>query len=250
MSTLPRVGEPPVSVRVVRACRREQLACERHRRGATAVIGVMGPLAEKVLPELADMTWLSLRETTLFGCPIRALRVSFIGEAGWELHVARDHATRLFTALEQAALPYGLGFYGAYAANSMRLEKGYRAWGSDLTTERSPVEAGLAPFLRPELRANLARNPDWDMVLLELAPGEVDPFYAHTLWQGERPVGIVTSGAYGHRTGKTLALAYLRDRTAREGLSVSILGQQRAATILADPPYDPKNTRMKTGGPQ
>ncbi len=138
-------------------------------------------------------------------------------------------------------------FYGAYAANSMRLEKGYRGWGSDLTTERSPLEAGLTHFVRPALRKDLIRDDAWDMVLLEIEVADVDPFYAHTLWQGDRPVGIVTSGAYGHRTGKVLALAYLRDTSARDRLTVSILGQHRKASILPKPPFDPDNTRLKAG---
>jgi dimethylglycine dehydrogenase len=210
-----------------------------------AVIGVMGPKAPDVLPEFAEMPWLSAQETELGGIAVRALRVSYIGECGWELHVARDAAAALFALLENRAEPFGLGFYGAYAANSMRLEKAYRGWGSDLTTERSPLEAGLSVFVRKELRDSL-RN-DWDMVLLEIDPGEVDPFYAHTVMQGDRPVGIVTYGAYGHRTGKVLALAYLRDPTAREDLTVSILGQRRGVTILTRAPYDPDNTRLKSG---
>lgn len=214
-----------------------------------AVIGVMGPRAADLLPDLAGMPWLGVCETVQAGCPVRALRLSYIGESGWELHVPAEKAATLFLALETASRPLGLGFYGAYAADAMRLEKGYRAWGSDLTTERSPLEAGLAAFVRPELRAGLARSAAWQMVLLEIAAGEVDPFHAHTLWQGNQPVGIVTSGGFGHRTGKVLALAYLRDATAREGLAVSILGEERAATILPGPPYDPGNFRLKTGAP-
>ncbi len=210
-----------------------------------AVIGLMGPRSPDALPELADMPWLSVAQTEIQGTPLRALRVSYIGECGWELHVPRDQAVRWFATMEERAKPFGLGLYGAYAANAMRLEKGYRSWGSDLTTERSPLEAGLAPFVRKDLRDALPE--EWDMVLLEIEAGEVDPFYAHTLWQGATPVGIVTSGAYGHRTGKVLALAYLRDPNARENLTVSILGQRRQATILPRPPYDPDNTRMKAG---
>lgn len=214
-----------------------------------AVIGVMGPNAPYVVSGLADMPWLTARETTICDIPVRALRVSYIGEAGWELHVQTDLAPRLFISVEQAAQPFGLGYYGAYAANSMRLEKGYRGWGSDLTTERSPLEAGLKPFVRPDLRADLERANPWDMILLEIEEGDVDPFYAHTLLQEGRPVGIVTSGAYGHRTGKVLALAYLRDASARSDLAVSILGQHRRATILSAPPYDPSNARLKYGDP-
>ncbi|MEX0284944.1 MAG: FAD-dependent oxidoreductase [Paracoccaceae bacterium] len=213
-----------------------------------AVIGVMGPKSPAVLAELADMPWLTARETEVAGIPVRALRVSYLGECGWELHVASGQAAELFITLETAAQPHGLGYYGAYAANSMRLEKGYRGWGSDLTTERSPLEVGLTHFVRKDLRDSLARENAWDMVLLEVEAGEVDPFYAHSIWKDDVPVGIVTSGAYGHRTGKVLALAYLRDPTARDGLTVSILGQKRGTTILSEVPFDPNNTRLKTGG--
>ncbi|WP_243405063.1 glycine cleavage T C-terminal barrel domain-containing protein [Pelagivirga sediminicola] len=95
----------------------------------------------------------------------------------------------------------------------------------------------------------LARRPAdparWDMVLLEIETQGFDPFYAHSLNRGGRVVGIVTSGAYGHRTGRALALAYLRDRSARGGLSVEILGRPCAAHVLERPPYDPDNTRLK-----
>lgn len=212
-----------------------------------AVIGVMGPKSPEVLRDLADMPWRSARIATVAGISLLALRVSYLGECGWELHVPRNHAAKLFLALERSAQPLGLGYFGAYAANSMRLEKGYRGWGGDLTTERSPLEAGLTPFVRPELRDALTRDKSWDMVLLEVEAGPVDPFHSHGLWQERRSVGIVTSGAFGHRTGKALALAYLRDPAARANLTVSILGRRRKATVLSRPPFDPDNIRMKAG---
>ena len=227
-----------------------------NRTEELAVIGVMGPKARAILEALTDDDlgpWLSVREITVAGVPVRALRVSYVGEPGWELHVAADRAVVLFEALEAAGRSHGAGLYGAYAANSMRLEKGYRAWGADLTTERSPEEAGLGYLVHPEGRefvgreAMLARRGEgaWDMVLLEIAPGEVDPFYAHAVHQDERIVGVVTSGGYGHRTGKVLALAYLRDARARDGLSIEILGERRPASVLDRAPYDPDNAKLK-----
>ncbi|MCB1882939.1 MAG: GcvT family protein [Geminicoccaceae bacterium] len=222
-----------------------------------AVVGVMGPRSRALLAGLADadlgdgFPWLSVREIAVAGVPVRALRVSYVGELGWELHVARDRAAALFLTLEAAGRPLGLGLYGAYAANAMRLEKGYRAWGLDLTTERTPPESGLSFLVRPEGRdfvgkaAMLARANPWDMVLLEVEGADVDPFYAHAVIAGGDPVGIVTSGAHGHRTGKALALAYLRPAAPREGLRVRILGRDRPARILPEPPYDPGNVRLK-----
>lgn len=225
------------------------------------VIGLMGPDARAVLASLCNddlgdgFPWLSLREITVAGITLRALRVSYIGELGWELHASATDLPRLFDALEEAGSPFGIGYYGAYAAGSMRLEKGYRAWGGDLTTERTPEEAGLGRLIRTDGRDFPGRDallqrmdkPDrWEMVLLSVESGTLDPFYAHTVRHNGEPVGIVTSGAHGHRTGLTLALAYLRTRGLREGLTVDILGQRFAARVLDRPPFDPENTRMRS----
>lgn len=229
-----------------------------NRTDDLAVIGLMGPKSMEVLRQLTDVElgrafpWLSARVITVAGVPARVLRVSYVGELGFELHVDRPQAAKLFLALEEAGKPFGIGYYGAYAANSMRLEKGYRGWGSDLTTERSPLETGLGFLVRHEGRdftgrdAMLKRSSNWDMVLLEIdTDGGVEPFYSHTVFAGGRAVGVVTSGAYGHRVKKSLALAFLREPDVREGLSVKLLGRERPARILATPPYDPQNARLK-----
>ncbi len=225
------------------------------------VIGLMGPKSRVVLGALTDadlgpgFPWLSVREITVADRPVRALRVSYLGELGWELHALTADLPTLFDALEEAGQPHGLGFYGAYAANSMRLEKGYRGWGGDLTTERTPEEAGLGSLICAEGREFTGREallermqcPDrWEMVLLEVESGTLDPFYAHPVRHAGQPVGIITSGAHGHRTNRTLALAYLRRRGLRDGLSVDILGQSFAARVLDRPPFDPDNTRLRS----
>ena len=227
----------------------------RNRTDELAVIGLMGPRSGDVLGKLADvsgLTWLSAREMQMAGIAVRLLRVSYVGEKGYELHVDRAHAARLFLLLEEAGNAFGIGHYGAYAANAMRLEKGYRAWGMDLTTERSPLESGLAFLVKPEGRdfigrdAMLKRQPGWDMVLLEIdTEGEVEPFYSHTVFAAGRPVGVVTSGGFGHRVRRSLALAFLRERNMREGLTVKLLGRERGARILDTPPYDPQNLKLK-----
>jgi dimethylglycine dehydrogenase len=224
------------------------------------VLGLMGPKSRNVLAALtgADLgvgfPWLSVREIDVAGIPVRALRVSYVGELGWELHVKAVDMPALFDAVEHAGKPHGLGFFGAYAMNAMRLEKGYRAWGADFTTERTPAETGAGSMVKMDhefvgkdaLAKRMQAEDRWNMVLLEVETTNVDPYYAHGVYQGDRVVGIVTSAAFGHRTGKTLALAYLRDRTARTGLSVEVLGRRRNAQILDRPPYDPDNNCMKT----
>ena len=236
------------------------------------VLGLMGPEARNVLGAVTDadldddaFPWLSARTIRIGGVQARALRVSYVGECGWELHVAMADLPSLHEALCAAGDPVALRPFGAYAMNSLRLEKGYRGWGTDLTTERTPIEAGLGHLVRTEGRefvgrdALLARTASadaWRMVLLSMEPdGDADPFYIHTVWKGAQPAGIVTSGAPGHRTGTVLALAYLRPEAADTAdaewqgadtmLEVSILDRRCAARVLDAPPYDPANSRLR-----
>ena len=262
-------------------------AAERHdedvlRRHATAVadvevvnrtrqlgiLGIMGPEARAVLDAVTDadlddgaFPWLTARTVWIGGVETRALRISYVGESGWELHVAMADLPSLHETLCAAGDPVGLTPFGAYATNSLRLEKGYRAWGVDLTTERTPVEAGLGHLVRADgreftgreaLHARAASADAWRMALLSIEPdGDADPFSSHSVWRGDRAIGIVTSGAPGHRTGTVLALAYLRpeaDASAHVGgdaLAVSILGRRCPARVLNAPPYDPANARLR-----
>jgi len=233
-----------------------------NRTEELAAIGLMGPASRKILSTVTDVNldndvfpWLTVQQIAIGGVTARALRVSYLGELGWELHLPEDQACEVFVMLEQAGRSDGIGYYGAYAANSMRLEKGYRGWGADLTTERTPVESGLGYLVRTDGREFPGRDAlvkrhqtdtGWEMVLLEIETGDVDPFYAHSVWHEDEVVGVVTSGAYGHRTQKTLALAYLRDTSARSNLTVSVLGRMRPAQILDTPPFDPDNKRLKS----
>ncbi|WP_104020534.1 GcvT family protein [Roseovarius nitratireducens] len=223
-------------------------------------VGLMGPKARDVLSALTDhdlsedFPWLSVRRIEVAGIELRALRVSYVGELGWELHAPKNDLPALFLALEEAGKPHGLGFFGAYAMNAMRLEKGYRAWGSDLITERTPIEAGMGFLVKPDNREYVGKdalltrmrsNDRWEMVLLEIDSGEVDPFHGHSVHRDGETVGIVTSGGWGPRTARALGLAYLRQRDVRERLEVEILGRSCPARVLKAPPYDPTGERMK-----
>jgi len=229
-----------------------------------AVIGLMGPKSRTVLGALTDcdlsnsgFPWLSARDIIVAGIAVRALRVSYVGEIGWELHCAMDDQKGLHDAVLAAGERHDIGYFGAFAANAMRLEKGYRAWGMDFTVERTPLEAGLNSLVWTQGRCFRGREAmleravsadHWSMHLLELDPaGPVDPFYAHTVSRHGRPVGMVTSGAFGHRVGKRLALAYFRGDAGdlSSGLTVNLLGQEVAAHVLAQPPYDPDNRILR-----
>ncbi len=215
------------------------------RRG---VFGLMGPNAETMLQQLCEQDlslqnfpWLAAKTIEIAGIELLALRVSYVGEPGFELHHDIEQQQALLRQLLQAGEKFELGFYGAFAMNSMRLEKAYRAWGADLTTERTPLEAGLGYLVKTENRqfvgrdAMLARQRSadhWSMALLEFEEPEFDPFYMHPVFRGDEVVGMVTSGAYGHRLQKAIGLAYFRTSVTREDeLSVEILGRRSAARL-------------------
>jgi dimethylglycine dehydrogenase len=217
---------------------------------AKGVFGIMGPNAEAMLQQITEQDlsieafpWLCARPVTIAGIEVNALRVSYVGEPGFELHHDIAQQERLLRHLLQAGEKFELGFYGAFAMNSMRLEMGYRAWGADLTTERTPLEAGLDYLVKTEGRdfigrdAMLARaqaEDHWSMELLEFEEPEFDPFYLHTVYRGDAVIGMVTSGSYGHRLQKAIGLAYFRENvTAGDELSVEILGRPGKARIIA-----------------
>lgn len=220
------------------------------------ILAVMGPNSRALLQPLTDddlgnqdFPWLSVREIQMAGIAATALRVSYGGELGWELHVRLEDMKRLYDVLVRAGKPMGLRHFGAFALNAMRLEKGYRAWGLDLSTERTPLEAGLERFVKPALRDALRaqRHTPFRMELLELDGAGPDPFGLHPVFSGDRVAGLVTSGGFGHRTGKKLALAYLHPHKITEGapLSARVLGSSVSAQVLGAPPYDPDNRRLR-----
>jgi dimethylglycine dehydrogenase len=230
------------------------------------VICVAGPRARQLLARISDadlgnerFPWLSARDIRVAGRWVRALRVSYVGELGWELHVETDFQLELFSALTEAGRALDARLFGAFAMDSMRLEKGYRAWGADLSTERTPIEAGLGYLValdnrdfqgRDALVSHAGRPRQMQMVLLEInSGGDLDPFYGHVVLHREAVIGLVTSGSFGHRTGKQLALAYLvagSEELLGVDLTVQILDRLCPARILPRAPYDPENRRLKT----
>ena len=229
------------------------------RRG---ILGVMGPRSRVLLKTLteADLSndafpWLSAQAITLAGIPVLALRLSYVGELGWELHVDLDRFGELYRAVCSAGAAFNHAPFGIYAVNAMRLEKGYRGWGADLTTERTPLESGLAALVRSEGRSFIGRDAmleraasgkAWRMALLKIADDGVSlPFYNHTVWQAGRAVGVVTSGGYGFRVGMPLALAYLTPEAESGPMTVRIIDRHVEANELSDAPYDPQNLQPR-----
>lgn len=225
------------------------------------VIGIMGPKAGLLLENLSDTNfsqsefpWLTAQKIVVANVEMIALRVSYVGESGWELHHEMEDQQNLFDRLWESGQQFGIGLYGAFAMNAMRLEKAYRAWGTEYTTERTPLEAGAGMFVKTDNRNFIGKekmlqrqrgSAYWSMGLLELDDTGEDPFYSHTVLQGDKPIGIVTSGAYGHRVKKPLALAYFSTSPQDRNLFVEILGKKVPAKILHDAPYDSENQKMR-----
>ncbi len=225
------------------------------------VLAVMGPYVRDLLEQICDddftFPWFTAKELTVAGIRVKAMRISYVGEFGYELHHSIEDQQPLFDALQNEGKKLDCRLFGAFAMNAMRLEKGYRAWGLDFTTERTLVESGIENLVKIDDREftgrdallNCDKRPNAKrMVLLEITGEGPDPFYSHPVFWGDKVIGIVTSGAYGHRTEKKLALAYIDAEhvdSQNNGLTVQILGETSRAIILERAPYDPDNLRMR-----
>jgi len=221
---------------------------------------VAGPKSREVLAGLtnsdlsnAAFRWLSAQEITLAGIPVRALRVTYVGELGWEIHAPMAELGPLYAAIWAAGQPHGIADFGGQAVNSLRMEKGHRAFGAELTNEITLIEADCTRFYAPDkgafrgraaTEAVRAAGIGSKLVYGEVAATDCDIYGGEAVMQGDSVVGVCTSGGYGHATGKSLAFAYVSPAADR-GLEVVILGKRRALTLLDAPAWDPTNARQK-----
>ena len=242
---------------------------------ATAILAVTGPRARDVLATCTDadlsskaFPWLTAREVHVAGVPVTALRVSYVGELGWELHHPIDRMPELYDALVAAGEAHGMVHFGSYAMNVMRIEKAYKAWGGELTTEITPIEAGLDRFVDLDTPgrdflgrdATLARRatagPDLTGLDMLLVYCEVDatdsdcrgnePTYDPAS-DGTTAMGITTGGAWGHTVGRSLAFAYVDPAFRAPGstFEIALFGERHTATVLAAAAHDPSNERLR-----
>jgi len=222
-----------------------------------------GPDARKVLSQLTDsdlsnagFPWFTGQEIEVAGVPLRALRMNFVGELGWELHHPIEYQAELYDALMEAGRAYNICNFGLRAMDSMRLEKGYPMWGHDLTTEFSLLEANMGFFAKFDkgefegkdaLLAQKEAGVKQKLVTLELHSTDVDACVGmEPVYCDGKVVGKVSSGGYGFRCEKSLALAYVNSDMLDAELTVQVLGTHYSATRIKGVAYDPKGELLKS----
>jgi dimethylglycine dehydrogenase len=223
------------------------------------VLTLAGPRSRELLSAVADadcsaqaFRFFSCREMQVGMAPVRALRVSFVGELGYELHHPIEYQRHIYEQLLEAGHPLGLVDFGYRALDSMRLEKAYRMWGLDLSLDFTPLEAGMdrwvcldKAFIGSEPLLEVASNggPQRRLACLVVDGDRADAHGFEPVRDGDRLLGYVTSGGYGFRVGRSIALSYLPRPYCEPGteLTVEILGDRRAAVVVPAPLYDPAN---------
>jgi len=238
-----------------------------------ACLGIWGPRARDIVQLLTDadlsndaFPYLTARRIAVGTVPCLALRVTYVGELGWELYCPTEYGLRLWDTLWEAGAPFGLVAGGYRAIESMRLEKGYRVWSTDITPEDNPYEAGLGFAVR------LGKSPDFigkDALVAARSAGirrRLRPLLledGHAIVLGGEPVrissspsggapaegriaGRVTSGGYGYSLGRSIAYAYLPpDRTVGSAAEVQVFGEWVPAAVASEPLFDPAGERIR-----
>ena len=224
---------------------------------------VTGPKSRDLLLKLANkdlsndaFPWLTAQDIKLNEVPCRALRVSYAGELGWELHHDINHMEKLYDTIMNAGHSFGAKDFGTYALNSLRLEKAYKGWGTELTTEITMIEANIERFAcldqgdfigRSALLKRKREGVQTQCVYLGIHSNEVDCQGGEPVLVDGRAIGVTTSGAYGHCCQKSLAFAYVECAYAKPHtiFDVEILGEAYQAEVLTEAAYDPKNSNLK-----
>ena len=225
-------------------------------------VGLWGPRARGVLARVTDsdvsnqaFPYLTARALDIETIPAHAFRISYVGELGWEIYVPTEFGSRLWDVLWTAGQAEGIIAAGMGAFASLRLEKGYRALGSDLTAEYSPFQAGLGWAVDLDQENFLGREAvlvhqreKADPVLSCLTLEDGTPLGKEPVLDGDRVLGYLTSTAYGYSVGKHIAYAYLPVEYAQPGtaVEVKILGQRFPARVTREPLFDPQMKKLKS----
>jgi glycine cleavage system aminomethyltransferase T/glycine/D-amino acid oxidase-like deaminating enzyme len=220
-----------------------------------ACAGLWGPLARDVLAAACtddlSFPYMSWRELTVGDVPVRALRVTYVGELGWELYCPMEYGGALWRTLWEAGRPHGLVAGGYRAIDSLRLEKGYRVWGADITPDETPYEGGLGFCVRSAKafvgRDALDEAPARRLCCLVLADPRSVALANEPVRVGDEVAGRVTSGGYGYSVERSIAYAYLPSEHAAPGteVAVEIFGDWVAGEVAAEPLWDAEGLRVR-----
>ena len=236
---------------------------------ASAVLGLMGPLAREVLSQATDadlssgaFPFATSRELQIAGATVRTMRVTFVGELGWELHVPVESAVAVYNLLTELGRAHGIANAGYRAIDSLRLEKGYRIWGADVTPDHTPLEAGLGwaaklktdtPFFgREALEKQKAGRLAKRLAFFTVDDAEIVLLGRETIYRNGERVGWITSGGFGHTVGQGIGMGYVRndDGVDRDFLlsgdyELEVACERVPAKLSLQPAYDPKSERVK-----
>ncbi|MEM9582772.1 MAG: FAD-dependent oxidoreductase [Pseudomonadota bacterium] len=200
--------------------------------------------------------WLSAKQIELGMCPVNAIRVAYTGELGWELHHPLEMQNYLFDLLEKAGEPHGMKLVGSRAQNWLRQEKSYRAFGTELGRDATPMEADLPRFVdlekdfrgKDSMQALGIRSKC--VTLLIDGPDDADPWGREALYDGDTKIGRLTSGGYSVAFGKSIGMGYVAPEFAEVGTKLKVRMQRQLwdAEVVEDSPYDPKNAVIRVDG--
>ena len=228
------------------------------------VLVVAGPKSRDLLKVLTQANlsneafrWLTAQEIDVAGVPVRAMRVNYVGELGWELHAPREHMAALYKKVWEAGQAHGAANVGLYAVNSLRLEKAYRGWGAELTNEITLIEADMERFFSPDKgefrgrNATVKRRADGirtRLVYLKVSTSDNDVRGGEPILVDGKVVGVLTSGGYGHTVATGLAFGYVRPDLTQPGtrFEVELLDERHPAEVLAEPIFDPASARARS----
>ncbi len=236
-------------------------AIVRDVTSARAVINLCGPLARQVLERVAEedvsntaLPFARCKQITLGAAPVLAVRIGYVGELGWELHIPTEYAAHVYDRLWEAGQAFGIANVGYRAIDTLRMEKGYLYWSSDITPDYTPFEAGLG------FRVSLKKGDfiGRDALVKAKAEGSKQRLCTFTLERfagavgGEcilrdgKVLGVTTSANFGHTIGKPIAYGYIPiEETAHRDFTIEVFGEPIAATRHDGPLYDPRNERLK-----
>lgn len=227
------------------------------------VLVLAGPKSRNVLGEVTPIDvsnpafrWLTSQIAPVAGVSgVRLLRVNYVGELGWELHVPMQSMLPVYDALMKAGAKHDITLFGTYAMNSLRMEKAYRGWGSELTNEVTLLEADMERFVdfgkefmgKAALMRARAAGPRTQLRVLEVMVDNADCLGNEPVYWGDQVVGITTSGAYGFAVEKSLAFAYLNSSTPSTitEFQVMVRGEKWEARTIPHIPWDPTNQRLR-----